>query len=222
MQSTARTRRLGLVALAAACLLLVAGRAAWAQELGPRAYVPFALWGGMPDQPTPMPPTVEPGQTDTPPAPTDEPPWPTVSSEPPPASPTPEDAMTEADAPIVVVPKSLETGDFFADQVFIREAEIEGDVLSLRVQFGGGCRTHDFYLVASSLFMESEPPQVNVLLSHDGHGDLCRAFLTEDLAFDLGPLKRKDLEGFTGAPGTESGSLILRLEGHDEPIRYDY
>jgi hypothetical protein len=66
--------------------------------------------------------------------------------------------------------------------------------------------------------MESFPLQVDLLLSHDGHGDLCRALITREVAFDLAPLERTAQEG---APDS-SGTLILRLRGWADPIRYDY
>jgi hypothetical protein len=84
----------------------------------------------------------------------------------------------------------------------IDEARIVGDALRLRVSYSGGCTRHDFGVTGQRVLLESDPPQVVVVLRHDGHGDPCRANVTSDLGVDLRPL-RSLLSG--------GGTLGLRL-----------
>lgn len=117
---------------------------------------------------------------------------------------------------IVVIPDGIDPADWPADPFAIREAAVEGPRLKLSVRFGGGCRPHDFGLVASSLFMESHPVQANLLLTHDAHGDMCRALLYRDLVFDLRPLRAAYEAAYPGSPGP----VLLRLRGWNGLITY--
>lgn len=80
--------------------------------------------------------------------------------------------------------------DLMFDQFVINSAEITGNILILSVSYGGGCEDHDFLLYMSPpVFMESFPVQVNLYLHHNGHNDACDAYLTEELRFDLSPIR---------------------------------
>ena len=100
----------------------------------------------------------------------------------------------------------------------IEEARLEGDVFELRVSYSGGCEEHTFDLYSTRGIYESNPPQADVYLSHDGNGDACRQLIREELTFDLTPLQNP----------SGSGALYLRLHQYeaDEPIRpmplYEY
>ncbi|MFX0063123.1 MAG: hypothetical protein ACFFC7_13175 [Candidatus Hermodarchaeota archaeon] len=104
------------------------------------------------------------------------------------------------------------------DPLSINSIELNNDILKVKVSFGGGCKDHSFALIASRGFMESDPVQVNVLLSHDASNDLCEALITQDLAFDLSPLK----EAWQQAYQQTSGTIIIHLEGGEESISLTY
>jgi hypothetical protein len=86
---------------------------------------------------------------------------------------------------------------------------LDGDTLTLSIRYGGGCRVHRFALLVDSAFRESHPVQVSARLAHDADGDLCRALLSEDLRFDLAPLRRHYQEGYGPGPG----AIAIFLEG---------
>jgi hypothetical protein len=76
----------------------------------------------------------------------------------------------------------------------IEAASIRGDTLQLSVTYAGGCgKPHEFGLAASASVTESDPPQVTVILRHDGHNDPCRAGLGHSVTADL-----KALHGLAG------------------------
>ena len=66
-------------------------------------------------------------------------------------------------------------------------------------------------------FMESNPVQVNIVLSHENNDDPCDAWITEGMVFNLLPLK-KAYQGQYSA----SGKIILNLEGWEEKITYKF
>ena len=66
---------------------------------------------------------------------------------------------------------------------------VAGDSLVLPVQYMGGCKKHNIYLIgacppdsASTIFMD-------ISLLHESHGDSCEAAISETLKFDLAPLR---------------------------------
>lgn len=88
----------------------------------------------------------------------------------------------------------------------IQEASIQGDKLSLKVSYSGGGEKHDFTLFASEGFLESSPVQAELFLFHDAHGDSCEALITEELLFDLSPLKKLYKSMYQ-----DDGPILLRI-----------
>jgi len=86
---------------------------------------------------------------------------------------------------------------------------IAGDTLTLSIQYGGGCRVHRFAFLVDPAFRESHPVQVSARLAHDADGDLCRALISEDLRFDLGPLRRHYQDAYGQGPGV----VVILLAG---------
>ena len=111
------------------------------------------------------------------------------------------------DVPDVVIAGSSGVRTERMDPLEILEARIEGDLLHLQVRYGGGCREHDFSLLFSGAFMESEPVQTRVTLAHDAHGDPCRALVGSRLQFDLGPLRRAYQQQY----GRRSGTIVVHV-----------
>jgi hypothetical protein len=92
-----------------------------------------------------------------------------------------------------------------------RSHRLSGDTLTLSIQYGGGCRVHRFALLIDPAFRESHPVQASVRLAHDADGDLCRALISEDLRFDLAPLRRHYGASYGSGPGVISLDLGGRL-----------
>lgn len=97
------------------------------------------------------------------------------------------------------------------DPATIDSASVAGDVLTLHLTHGGGCRTHTFALHSSGAFLESYPVQVLAQLSHDGAGDPCRALVLHVEHFDLKPLRELYRKSY-GA----GGELALQVRAPGE------
>lgn len=104
------------------------------------------------------------------------------------------------------------------DHVCFNIVELSLDILTLNIGYSGGCEDHDFALVGPTTFMESNPVQTIIVLSHDDHNDPCDAWLTEELSFDLTPLKELWQQYYQ----QESGTIIIWLEEFEEPIIYEF
>ena len=90
-----------------------------------------------------------------------------------------------------------------------------GDIISFNISYGGGCEEHLFKLISTS-FMESYPVQVNIVLSHEDNDDPCDMWITEIFNFNLTPLK----ESYFDLYNEKSGTIIMNVEGWNEPIEY--
>jgi hypothetical protein len=89
--------------------------------------------------------------------------------------------------------------------ITITHAKIEGDIVTLEVSYSGGCGTHEINLFVSNMFMESNPVQTESILSHVTE-DPCDAVVTEELTFDLLPLK----EFYSRIYGYGEGSINIQ------------
>ncbi len=99
------------------------------------------------------------------------------------------------------------------DAFTVDSLQIINDCLELTVSYGGGCKNHYFQLTN----LPTMGPLNTLMLCHEANNDLCEAWITRKVSFDL-----KELQ----SAGTHSVTFILRLnfEGSDysRTIRYDY
>lgn len=91
--------------------------------------------------------------------------------------------------PLQVDPSFVSSGT--GDAFDIQEMKVKGDSLIVVVSYGGGCQTHEFSLKTNGAFMKSLPVQLNLSLEHNANKDMCRAYLTQRLAFDLNQIRYK-------------------------------
>ncbi len=123
----------------------------------------------------------------------------------------------------IIMVDDLSSAGLATDNAQIKSAVIASDVLTVVAQYGGGCKQPDFKLFGSNRFLESFPPQADIVLSHNANGDLCKALITDSLRFSLTRLR----EAYQSSYGSK-GTLLLRLHepGKPEPlsplIRYEF
>ncbi len=70
----------------------------------------------------------------------------------------------------------------------------DDNALIYHIQYGGGCKTHEFQLFSTKGIYKSNPPQADVFLSHENNGDTCEALISDTLVFDLTPLRGRGYE----------------------------
>jgi hypothetical protein len=104
------------------------------------------------------------------------------------------------------------------DNVQINDATITGNKLVMNASYGGGCKEHEFRLIASDLWLESYPVQTHVLFSHNANQDMCEAYFTEQFIFNLSPLKERYQELYQ----EDSATIVLRIEGGKENFSINY
>ena len=119
--------------------------------------------------------------------------------------------------PLVFAGTADEAGEWGADGFELTAAAIAGDTLAVTVSYSGGCQDHQFTLVASPSFLESDPVQLEVALAHNANGDPCEAWLTEEYLFSLVPIKERFQSQYQ-----DSGRVVLRLEDAPDELLYEF
>jgi hypothetical protein len=105
-------------------------------------------------------------------------------------------------------------GSFTSNKSYV----LNKDMLKLFVQYSGGCEDHEFLLIGPTGFLESKPVQINLLLSHNANNDRCEAYLSEELEFDLTPLKIAWQQIYQ----QESGTIVIQISGLETSIFYTF
>ena len=107
-----------------------------------------------------------------------------------------------------------------SDPFTLNSAAVTDDTLTVSVSYAGGCRDHEFRLLKADSFMESDPVQLRITIVHDGNGDRCEAWITEQHSFDLSDIKAR----WRAAYRRESGVVQLRLRDavDDEALLYRF
>ncbi|MFH1143651.1 MAG: hypothetical protein V1774_03820 [Candidatus Eisenbacteria bacterium] len=104
------------------------------------------------------------------------------------------------------------------DSYHLGRIAVDGNRLILEVGFSGCGPDHPFQLFMVGGFMESLPVQARLILSHDDLGELCDAYFTVTLMYDLRPIREAYIEAY-GAPGR----IILDFvdsRGETHPVVY--
>ncbi len=103
------------------------------------------------------------------------------------------------------------------DEFSLLNAFIENDSLKVQIQYGGGCGVAKFELITNGLYMESNPVQLNVLLSFVDEDD-CEAAITKWVCFDLSNLAGH----YKNAYQVSDGTIIIHLQNHEPDLTYSF
>lgn len=90
----------------------------------------------------------------------------------------------------------------------IDSTKINGDILSLFINYSGGCNEHSFELYSNGMYAKSLPPQLSICLRHTNNDDACRELISQELKFNITKLRY---------PG--KNTVILKL-GDKQRITY--
>lgn len=86
-----------------------------------------------------------------------------------------------------LIEQALNGVEPIGDRIDILDLRREVNLLYIEVAYSGGCQEHDFELITDGQW-PSEASTVNFYLQHEDYDDLCDAWLTETLVFDIGSL----------------------------------
>ena len=78
------------------------------------------------------------------------------------------------------------------DPIYLHEAFVDGDCLQIKLSYSGGCKEHTIDLALMHPWTASSSTVPTFEIRHNANNDMCEAYFTKELRFDLTPLK---LEG---------------------------
>lgn len=88
---------------------------------------------------------------------------------------------------------------------------IDGDILSLTVSYGGGCKEHEFNLYFSGNYKKSLPPKAEFKLVHKYIEDPCRSIVEKTLKFNI-----------SGSKYEGQKEIVISINGFENTINYKY
>lgn len=94
-----------------------------------------------------------------------------------------------------------------ADELVLNSLEIKGDFLTINFSAGGFDGTSwEVKLIDSGVLMYSNPPQRNLILSLKNE-EICGAYITKEMVFDISDLKIKGDKVWLNLPNSDQGIL---------------
>jgi hypothetical protein len=103
-----------------------------------------------------------------------------------------------------------------ADPLEITGATVTNDTLALTVRYIGGCTTHSFGFVVSSVFTTANPVEASSMLTHAANGDVCLNAIVGTVRFDVTPVR----DHFRATFGVVAGEVEFRIEPGGRSARY--
>lgn len=99
------------------------------------------------------------------------------------------------------------------DRFEINSFEISGDCLSLSVSYSGGCKKHQFKMIRGYDRCATPPvPPPMFYITHNANGDMCEAYPTKNISFDLTSLQVNNTNNVTFTIVANNGDFNETLE----------
>ena len=128
----------------------------------------------------------------------------------------PENSFPQSDIESIII-DPINCISIIDEELTIEKALIEGDTLTIIITYGGGCGTIVDKLLTCGNFMESNPVQLDISLSHQDN-DFCKALIRKEIKFDLSPLAQY----YKSSYQTTNGIIIIRLQGLLQTLWYEF
>ncbi|HPE74863.1 MAG TPA: NigD-like N-terminal domain-containing protein [Draconibacterium sp.] len=103
------------------------------------------------------------------------------------------------------------SGSLPGDPISVHEAFIDGNCIQIKISYGGGCKEHTINLarIQPSETDTSSIPTFEI--SHNANGDMCEAYFTKELRFDLKPLKQEGIKTFVLTAKLTNGEIYKEI-----------
>ncbi len=97
------------------------------------------------------------------------------------------------------------------DPVYLHEAFVDGNCLQLTISYSGGCKEHTIDLARMHPWYASSSNVPTFEIRHDSHGDMCEAFFTKELRFDLTELRSEGKTEFVLVTKLADGTVYNKI-----------
>ncbi|MES2284928.1 MAG: hypothetical protein V4547_04505 [Bacteroidota bacterium] len=106
----------------------------------------------------------------------------------------------------VIVDSDLDIATIGGALTNIDSLAIKGDVLSIFVNYSGGCKDHSFDLYSNGMYAKSLPPKLTLFLKQTDNDDGCRSLINQELKFNISAVK------YTSSLSLKVGSKFIKYE----------
>ena len=90
----------------------------------------------------------------------------------------------------VIIDASIDVSTIEGAPTNVDSLTITGNVLSIFVNYSGGCKEHNFDLFSTDSYEKSLPPQLTLYIKHTNNGDECRELVMRELKFNIAAIKK--------------------------------
>ncbi|PHR36692.1 MAG: hypothetical protein COA38_01310 [Fluviicola sp.] len=111
--------------------------------------------------------------------------------------------------------KKAQIGDVMQESapITVTAATLDGNILSLEIEYSGGCKDHTYELIGSEAIMKSLPAKRAIKLVHNSNDDTCRELISETIKFNIRAFSVTETKG---------SEIVLLLDGYKQSISYVY
>jgi hypothetical protein len=97
------------------------------------------------------------------------------------------------------------------DPVYLHEAFVDGDCLQIKLSYSGGCKEHTIDLARMHPWTASSSSVPTFEIRHNANGDMCEAYFTKELRFDLTTLKMEGKKEFVLTAKLTDGKIYNQI-----------
>lgn len=97
------------------------------------------------------------------------------------------------------------------DPIYLHEAFVDGDCLQIKISYSGGCKQHTIDLARMHPRTASSSTVPTFEIRHNANGDLCEAWFTKELRFDLSSLRLEGKKKFVLTAKLTDGKMYNQL-----------
>lgn len=97
------------------------------------------------------------------------------------------------------------------DPIYLHEAFVDGDCLQIKLSYSGGCKEHTIDLALMHPWTASSSTVPTFEIRHNANGDMCEAFFTRELRYDLIPLKMEGFKKFVLTAKLADGGIYNKV-----------
>lgn len=97
------------------------------------------------------------------------------------------------------------------DPVYIHEAFVDGDCLQIKLSYSGGCEEHTLDLARMHPWTASSSTVPTFEIRHNANGDMCEAWFTKELRYDLTQLKQEGKKEFVLTAKLNDGTIYNEI-----------
>lgn len=97
------------------------------------------------------------------------------------------------------------------DPIYLNDAFVDGNCLQIEISYSGGCKDHTISLALMHPWIDGSSSIPTFEIRHNANNDLCEAFFTKEMRFDLTPLILEGAKEFVLTAKLTNGEMYNKI-----------